>query len=338
MGLTKAQLSLIAKAQSQGAGEQGVALSDEACSYLLALLVRDLKLGRQFPELDVPLLPFFGTARLDRMAIQNCDFLHLFERLVRVQEDADTYFSCLATLHKARLKYERILRTQSFPTFEQVGPRGLLQYGTMTSKSLASFLLWRKWMFDIDNRSAQETGYVFEPIIASAIGGVPMGPKNSPIRRRRDRSKGRQVDCIRPGRKAYEIKIRVTIAASGQGRWQEELAFPADCRASGYTPVLLVLDPTPNPKLEELRDEFVRHRGEVYVGAAAWAHLDAAAGKTLGQFLETYVHKPLQALLAETPSSESALPEMLVRTTGSQLSVFIGGDSFVVERDVDSSA
>ena len=29
--------------------------------------------------------------------------------------------------------------------------------------------------------------------------------------------------------KAYEFKLRVTIAASGQGRWKEELDFPSDC-------------------------------------------------------------------------------------------------------------
>ena len=34
----------------------------------------------------------------------------------------------------------------------------------------------------------------------------------------------------------------MTIAASGQGRWKEELDFPADCKASGYVPVLVVLD------------------------------------------------------------------------------------------------
>jgi hypothetical protein len=30
-----------------------------------------------------------------------------------------------------------------------------------------------EWLYDIDNRSAQETGYLFEPILAAAIGGIP---------------------------------------------------------------------------------------------------------------------------------------------------------------------
>ena len=36
------------------------------------------------------------------------------------------------------------------------------------------------------------------------------------------------MDCLCNDR-AYEIKIRMTIAASGQGRWGEELEFPEDC-------------------------------------------------------------------------------------------------------------
>ena len=82
------------------------------------------------------------------------------------------------------------------------------------------------------------------------------------MKRTRDAAKGRQVDCIR-GNRAYEFKIRVTIAASGQGRWSEELEFPIDCRGSGYLPVLVVLDPTTNPKLTELTRAFKENDGEV---------------------------------------------------------------------------
>ena len=50
--------------------------------------------------------------------------LQHFEQLVSLDQDADAYFDCLASLHKARLKYERILQTQPVPTVDQVGPRG----------------------------------------------------------------------------------------------------------------------------------------------------------------------------------------------------------------------
>jgi len=50
----------------------------------------------------------------------------------------------------------------------------------------------------------------------------------------------------------YEFKIRVTIAASGQGRWAEELSFPEDARAAGFDPMLVVFDSTDNEKLAQL--------------------------------------------------------------------------------------
>jgi hypothetical protein len=166
-------------------------------------------------------------------------------------------------------------------------------------------------MFDIDNRAAQETGYLFEPIMASAIGGVPASAAQSPVRRREDRTKGRQVDCIRDTL-AYEIKLRVTIAASGQGRWQEELEFPLDCAASGFMPVLVVLDSTPNPKLTELRQAFESASGLVYVGDDAWSHLDSAAGPTMSRFLDRYVRHPLESLLKDAPPE---LPELTLSMT-----------------------
>jgi len=207
MALTQSQKAIIAKAQTLGAGRQGVALTKEACNYIVAVVSHDLGLLDRFPEITAAPPAFFGAEPLKNLVIQGLDFLELFERLAAIKPDVDTYFHCLAALHKARLKYERILETQPIPTIEQVGPRGLLQYGGMSSKSLAAFLLWRKWIFDVDNRAAQETGYVFEPIIASAIGGVPVSSTRSPVRRQADESKERQVDCVRPDGKAYEIKI-----------------------------------------------------------------------------------------------------------------------------------
>jgi len=301
MALTQAQRTLIQKAQAAGGGELGGGLTDEACSFLVATIVRDLGLSSDFPELSPQFPAFFDERDPRGLVLPGYEFLELLDRLIRLVPDADTYFACLAALQKARLKYAKILECQPSPTMDQVGPRALLQYGQMNSKALAGFLLWRKWLFDIDNRAAQETGYLFEPIIACAIGGAPFSARKSPIRRSGDKSKGRQVDCIR-GKLAYEIKIRVTIAASGQARWQEELDFPADCRQSGYRPVLLVLDPTPNPKLTELVSAFEEQRGETYVGEAAWRHLDETAGETMTVFLESYVRQPITEILASTPS------------------------------------
>lgn len=328
MSLSNTQLALITKARIGGSSELAVSLDDATCSYLVGLIVRDLDLAPDFPEIPHNLPSFFSSSGLQTLRLEDVSFQNVFERLVELRKDADTYFYCLATLHKARLKYERILQFQPIPTIDQVGPRGLLQYGSLAPESLAGFLFWRKWLFDIDNRAGQETGYVFEPIIAYAIGGVPFSAKKSPVRRSDTPTKGRQVDCIREQR-AYEIKIRVTIAASGQGRWKEELAFSKDCQNSGYIPVLIVLDPTPNPKLEELRKAFIDADGEVYIGQNAWEHLATVAGTTMSRFIQLYVHEPIQSLLHNVPDQ---LPDMKLQMSSEHIIITVGHDTVTVLR------
>ena len=239
------------------------------------------------------------------------------------------YFACLSALHKARLKYERILSTQPIPTLEQVGPRGLLQFGKLSPTNLSGLLFWRKWFFDIDNRAGQETGYLFEPIIANAIGGTPVPAPKSPVRRAKDRKKGRQVDCIL-NKRAYEIKIRVTIAASGQGRWQEELDFPVDCRRSGYAPVLVCMDGTPNPKLDALAKAFRRQKGDVFVGQEAWEHLGSLAGATMSVFLEKYVRSPIQCLIE---GADERLPDLVAKCGEDAIEIEVGGESLRIDRE-----
>lgn len=227
------------------------------------------------------------------------------------------------------MKYEQILQRQAFPTFDQVGLRGLLQFGSLPSPALSGMLYWRKWLYDLDNRAAQETGYLFEPILANAIGGTPVSAKRSPVRRENDRRKGRQVDCVKQ-KLAYEFKMRVTIAASGQGRWGEELQFPTDCVSSGFTPVLVVLDPTPNPKLTELLNAFDEVGGQTFVGDSAWQHLEAQAGSVMSVFLERYIRQPLAALLSNAPD---LLPPMTVRRVdGGNIEFEVGNDKLRVER------
>jgi len=331
MGLTQGQRTIISKARAVGGGKQGVALSDEACAYLVAVIVRDLNLVGKFPEFPTRLPEFFSPGSLESRVVPKVDFVASFERLLGLDPNADTYFSCLAALHKARLKYERILQTQPVPTIDQVGPRGLLQFGTIVPKALTPFLLWRKWIYDIDNRAGQETGYAFEPIIAHAVGGVSVSAKKSPIKRHANPKKGRQCDCVLD-KKAYEVKMRVTIAASGQGRWREEMEFPTDCKSSGYAPILVVLDPTPNPKLAELKKAFIAEGGEVYIGNDAWEHFDSLAGKTMSRFLQLYVHAPIQALLAQVPEKAEELPDLQLTMAEGEFSLSILGETLRMKR------
>jgi hypothetical protein len=212
-------------------------------------------------------------------------------------DDFATYLRCLSELHKRRRKYSMILAAQPMPTMVQVSPRALMEYGHTDSEALASWLTWRKFFYDLDNRSAQETGYLFEPILAAAIGGEPKGAKTKVVRRTDDETKGRQVDCwkvLPDGTKlAYEFKLRVTIAASGQGRFAEELQFAEDCASSGAVPMLVVLDPTMNPRLAELQEAYRARGGTAYLGDAAWEHLEQEAGETMARFIERYVREPV---------------------------------------------
>lgn len=329
MGLSAAQRTLFEKSRRAGTGAQGVGIDDAAAHALMATVARDLSISDTMPAPSTAALPDFYTSDPADFGVQvDLPPLDTFERLVDVgPDDVDTYFSCLATLHKARLKYEIILSTQSLPTLDQVGPRGLLQYGTVDTGALVALLFLRKWMYDVDNRAAQETGYLFEPIIAAAIGGVPVSARKSPVTRRNGKG-GRQVDCLR-GDDAYEFKLRVTIAASGQGRWGEELEFPLDARASGFRPVLIVFDATPNAKLTELTQAFESAGGSAYVGNAAWAHLDEAAGTTMSVFLETYVRAPLQDLLESVPD---VMPSLTI-TLSEERAVFdVGKHTLAIDR------
>ncbi|MCP4107684.1 MAG: hypothetical protein GY749_19420 [Desulfobacteraceae bacterium] len=330
MALTQAQKTLIEKAKATGGGELGTGLSDSACTYIIATIIRDLNLIEKFPELNDDFPDFFEQRDPGLLEISGLNFYHITEKLIEIVPDADTYFACLAALLKSRLKYTRILAYQPVPTLDQVGPRTLLQYGQMSTKALAGFLLWRKWLFDIDNRAGQETGYLFEPIIAHAIGGIPVSAGKSPVRRSKDKKKGRQVDCIR-NNLAYEIKIRVTVAASGQGRWREELDFPTDCKESGFKPVLIVLDPTPNPKLDELTHAFKNQEGEVYIGDTAWNHLEEVAGETMSIFLEKYVKSPISEVLRSAPEE---LPEIAFKMNNTAFSVTIEGEHTEFKRKI----
>jgi hypothetical protein len=64
MALSRAQMAIVQKARALGAGKQGVALTEAACTYLLATEVHDMGLQDQFPELPRRLLPFYGPQPL----------------------------------------------------------------------------------------------------------------------------------------------------------------------------------------------------------------------------------------------------------------------------------
>jgi hypothetical protein len=171
---------------------------------------------------------------------------------------------------------------------------------------------WRKWIYDIDNRSAQETGYLFEPILASCLGGSSVSHTYSPIKRIDDSgnqtNKGRQIDClIEESSEAYELKLRVTIAASGQGRFSEEMSFPLEAERAGLKPVLIVFDPTPSALLEKLTKQYVMHGGRYAIGNDVWNELISKAGKEMGIFIQKYIEPPIRKMGEQIDSIPSSI-------------------------------
>ena len=289
-----------------------VTMAPSELAKLIGVVYRDTgrtkDLDKVYPGTSAKIVPNYDYYSLpddwftDPIALDDFEHIELMRLGARQIPDFVTYLKCLSELHKRRRKYAMILAAQPMPTMVQVSPRALVEYGHLDAETLASWLTWRKFFFDLDNRSAQETGYLFEPVLAAAIGGEPKGARARVVRRSDDSSKGRQVDCwkIRIDGKplAYEFKLRVTIAASGQGRFGEELQFAEDCANSGAIPVLVVLDPTPNPRLRDLQAKFEAKGGHTYIGDAAWAHLEEEAGDIMATFIERYVRKPIAEVSA----------------------------------------
>ncbi len=319
---------LYSKCKIHGAGDAQVVISDSELYALLYICIQDLDwntadfglLEIEFPNSNYYKVPIdWFSSREFLQATQN-SLIQILDDAVGQHPDFALYILNLCALHRRRVKYRRILETQPLPQVDQIGPRSLLEFGLCESGLLFSWMTWRKWIYDIDNRSAQETGYLFEPILASCLGGEPIGARNSPVKRLdtngNQTNNGRQVDCfVADGNFAYEFKLRVTIAASGQGRFSEELSFPRECRAAGFTPVLLVLDPTSSARLSELAGEFIKSEGLALIGEEAWEHMESNAGQILSRFITKYIRPPIDAM--ETVETGSPLSISLNWNQGS---------------------
>ena len=293
--------NLYAKCRMHGSGDAQVVLSDDELYALIVIALSDLGWLHESLKTKAIQLPsnnYFAIS-LDwfetlRIGTSVSDITELLGVAKKKDEDFVLYIETLCALHRRRVKYRRILSTQPMPTMDQIGPRVLLEFGSCDSSLLANWMTWRKWIYDIDNRAAQETGYIFEPILASCLGGVSISARNSPVKRVDQNGSqtpnGRQIDCYVPSSNtAYELKLRVTTAASGQGRFAEELSFPIECKTAGIKPALLVLDPTPSFRLDELSGQYVGCGGEFYLGEEAWQHMEKKSGRVVSVFVEKYI-------------------------------------------------
>lgn len=308
--------SHFAKTRVLGQGGGRISLSEAELAWLLHTTATDLDIALANDILsEYSDVPSFYQATIPPIlpeewsSLDGNALLHELAHLCAEKADARLYFTNLCSILKRRLKFQRILSAQAKPTMDQIGPRSLLEYGVMPTDLLGNWMIWRKWIFDIDNRSGQETGYLFEPVLASCMGGTAIGSRNSPVKRLNEQGKkasgGRQIDCLDVDAKiAYEFKLRVSIAASGQGRFAEELSFPVECKASGLTPVLIVLDPTPSNRLTELTAAFEAADGNVHIDDA-WEFVEAKAGACMSTFIEKY----LRPVLLRMASYDDVLPK-----------------------------
>lgn len=334
--------NLYARCKMHGSGDAQVLLGDDELYALIIIALNDLGWlddNLHSKTLHLPNDNYYAISLewfdcLD-IKVTGVDIMHVLAAAKNKEEDFVLYIENLSALHRRRVKYRRILSTQPMPTMDQIGPRVLLEFGSCDSNLLANWMTWRKWIYDIDNRAAQETGYVFEPILASCLGGESVGARNSPVKRVDSEglqtANGRQVDCYVPSSNtAYELKLRVTIAASGQGRFGEELSFPSECRAAGITPALLVLDPNPSNRLDELSKKFIDCGGEFYQGEAAWRYMEEKSGEVVSIFIEKYI----RPAISEIEDIQLATLEQITLTWEEQQIVISGGGSvYQIQRE-----
>lgn len=343
--MTKQQREFYKLFSEHGSGDARVCISPKEVVTMLFITALDLELSTLQSE----------SGNLECLTLAKKGFyyisLHDIEILPEVTEDecfqkmeeykvtdinniAFLYFKNLCDLYRRRVKYYHILQTQSFPNAEQIVPRSLLEYGNCENQLLADWLEWRKWIFDIDNRSAQETGYVFEPILASCLGGKPCSAQNSPVKRIDDQGKktnnGRQVDCyIEDLKEVYELKMRVTIAASGQGRFSEEMSFPYEAKKAGLTPILVVFDNNESALLTKLKNKYVECGGKYYIGDDAWNILKDRAGVEMGIFINKYIYPPINSMESLLHSNPH---EIKLSKTDNFVKIMGNNSSYIIER------
>jgi hypothetical protein len=78
-----------------------------------------------------------------------------------------------------------------------------------------------------------------------------------------------------------------------------------------------------------LERAFLNQHGEVYMGTAAWEHLDGLAGPTMSLFLEKYVRGPIERLIEEAPQT---LPTFVAKMSDNGISIALGDETLHIVR------
>lgn len=149
-----------------GTGAAVIDISPKEVALLACIAYRDVH-GRVEPwfkkeYVEVINKEFYSISQSDIAALRDIDEDEAFKTLVAagvtdVSNVIYIYLKNLAALYRRRFKFYGILKSQPFPTVEQIGLRSLLEFGNCDNALLFSWMAWRKLIYDIDNRSAQET-------------------------------------------------------------------------------------------------------------------------------------------------------------------------------------
>jgi len=300
--LTLAQSRLLSGCRTLGHGShQAVYLEDHSLLRLIGVVERELANGQRIPALPERARPASDYFDLGHewfeTPLEEGDVVNVFLSAMQSIQGFDVTLACLCELHKRRVKFSRIRETQPLPDINDMASEILMEFGGAPPAEFASWLVWRQRICDIEKHAIQETNHLFKTIMAMALGGETFDADASPIRCVQDASRGQRVGCV-VGRRAYAFMYHLTDATSEKGRFREELRFAEDCKASGYEPILLVLEGERCRKAEFMSETFLANGGKALIGREAWEHLAAEAGPTMSRFLDRFIRAPMENVVA----------------------------------------
>jgi hypothetical protein len=151
--------NLFTKCKMHGSGDAQVILADTELYALICIAIGDL--GWSFQELGIESIELPNTDyyqinltwfnQVDIAELNPDKILAALDCCIKKDNDFFLYIDNFSALHRRRVKYQRILSQQPLPNMDQIGPRVLLEYGYCNLTLLANWMVWRKWIYDIDN-------------------------------------------------------------------------------------------------------------------------------------------------------------------------------------------
>lgn len=97
-----------------------------------------------------------------------------------------------------------------------------------------------------------------------------------------------------------------------------------------FNPVLLVLDGTPSPRLDELTLAFENAGGKAYIGEDAWSHMAYKSGVLMSVFSDRYIHKPLLGL---SLNAGFEMGDLKMSWSESTLTISSDGEEYIIPRE-----